>query len=604
MFRTVRVLVAGAVLTAGSLGAEVFSSATSSESEAIPADELPALEGVVNGSLAGWSVVRIGDLDGDGRTELLVGAQAEDQKKGHTYLIFGQQLQSSQNLALSADHFITFVGTTQGQRSGWSSAGQGDFDGDGAQDFVIGAPQTDGATGEVYVLMGQTSRLKPPSACATSVENLQSLEDAALRIRGRRTNDWVGSALTFVPDLDGDGCDELVIGTPFQDYQGHFSSGGVFLFLGRGAGCSRPLPPTGSLTLDDSDAAYLDMQDESSCGYTLLSIQSLDEDPAPDLAVGCYGANTQGGYSSGKVLLFLNPTGGEALVPAAELRGQAGDLAGGSLAAIPSASSPISGLAIGCEGAANGAGGVYLLPPQKSWSGGDVSELASQLLVGESSGDGAGLSIATVPGTSPDGTPSLLVGAPYAHGDRGLVYLVSPVAAEAGDELVLVSLSQSSIAVEGGEGDRLGLSLAVSADDLGGPQLFLGSIYDDRGTTDGGAVLYTPLCALNPETCEAWPIPSPSATPAATGSPEETTKPVSTPVESPVPSPSPTSFPCEGTDVPTESPVAPTEPEISIGGSGCVCAASDVPVSGYHGQLLLIAVVSVLQRVRLRRDTR
>jgi hypothetical protein len=88
---------------------------------------------------AGSSVAGAGDTNGDGFSDILVGAWSQDSNgidAGATYLVMGPV---TGEFALSAA-YATFIADEAFDRAGSSVAGAGDVDGDGTGDLLIGAP--------------------------------------------------------------------------------------------------------------------------------------------------------------------------------------------------------------------------------------------------------------------------------------------------------------------------------------------------------------------------------------------------------------------------------------------------------------------------------
>jgi hypothetical protein len=103
---------------------------------------------------AGAAIDGVGDADGDGWADILVGAYIEDSggiNAGAAYLVRGPF--SGTRTLSEAD--AGFIGEAEGDLAGWSVAGAGDTDGDGLGDLMIGAPSSDrGADngGVVYLI--------------------------------------------------------------------------------------------------------------------------------------------------------------------------------------------------------------------------------------------------------------------------------------------------------------------------------------------------------------------------------------------------------------------------------------------------------------------
>jgi len=103
-------------------------------------------------------------------------------------------------------------GENDGDRFGHSVANLGDINGDGYEDFAVGAPYypewTD--TGRVYIYFGTENRDL----------NVDSVLDAPEGVN------WFGASVCGLPDVTGDGCDEFLVGA-----WGYWD-GRVFLYFG------------------------------------------------------------------------------------------------------------------------------------------------------------------------------------------------------------------------------------------------------------------------------------------------------------------------------------------------------------------------------------
>ena len=101
-----------------------------------------SIVGEAQDDLAGASLGRAGDTDGDGRADLLIGAYGVNTTlvdAGAVYLVFGPFEAGSQSLT----GHVRFTGEADGDAAGRNVAGGGDYDGGGLTDLLIGAPYSD-----------------------------------------------------------------------------------------------------------------------------------------------------------------------------------------------------------------------------------------------------------------------------------------------------------------------------------------------------------------------------------------------------------------------------------------------------------------------------
>lgn len=136
----------------------------------------------------GYSLKRIGDVDGDGKADLLAGGFRAAWVYSTASLI-----QSGGSIApiLRVDGFASFV----------SVGDAGDVNGDGIPDIMVGDPTFNNESGRVIVFSGDTS-------AGAAAQPLFAHDGAA------GSNDRLGMSLINVGDVNNDGISEIVLGAP------------------------------------------------------------------------------------------------------------------------------------------------------------------------------------------------------------------------------------------------------------------------------------------------------------------------------------------------------------------------------------------------------
>lgn len=221
----------------------------------------------------GWSVNWAGDLNGDNVPDILVGAPLASPggkiNAGSVFVYSG----ASVRLLYRLD------GWNAGDAFGYALKSLGDVDGDGIPDFAVGAPfaSPDGLfqAGMVYVYSGATGSL-------------------IYTIKGVEKNAGLGFSISTVPDMNGDGIPETLVGAPDSSPGGRKEAGSVYIFSGVDG--RKLFHFAGPVSGEEVGMAV------SSAGYT-------DHDGSPILALGAPSAFSANKRFAGKVYLVSSGSG-------------------------------------------------------------------------------------------------------------------------------------------------------------------------------------------------------------------------------------------------------------------------------------------------------
>ena len=245
----------------------------------------------------GVSVAGLGDLDGDGIVDLLVGAFGEDDggsERGAAYVLLlnaDGTVKSEQKISDTTGGFGGVL--DNGDRLGMAAAGIGDLDADGVADAVLGAyVDDDGGTdrGALYVVfLNADGTVKAEQKISSTTGGVSpSLADG----------DRLGRSVAPVGDLDGDGLVDLLASTYRADAGGP-DRGSVHVIHLNADGTSKAVEQisgtAGGFTglLDDDDRF----------GRGVAGLGDLDGNGTIDLAITAY-QDDDGGADRGAVYIL------------------------------------------------------------------------------------------------------------------------------------------------------------------------------------------------------------------------------------------------------------------------------------------------------------
>ncbi|WPB86022.1 hypothetical protein [Sediminicoccus rosea] len=283
------------------------------------------IRGEVAGDAAGSAMLSIGDLNGDGRAEVLIGAPGNDAggtDAGAAYVVFGKASDGAVNLTsvTAGTGGFRIKGAGKKDRAGEALGVLGDQNGDGKAEILVGAPGSEaGGTdaGAVYVVFGKST--------GTQVA-LGSLGAGGYRITGQ-VGEGAGSSVTGLGDVNGDGRADLLVGTT--------SGTQAYVVFGQAG--------TSEILLSDVAAGtggYMITPEwpDDLAGMTVTGGRDLNRDGVMDLVIGTP-HESEGGVDAGAVYVVWG--GGRTAVDlslvaqgigGAKVVGEAGSLLGSAVA--------------------------------------------------------------------------------------------------------------------------------------------------------------------------------------------------------------------------------------------------------------------------------
>ncbi|PIT77757.1 Ig-like domain-containing protein [Limnohabitans sp. B9-3] len=389
---------------------------------------------VINGQCAsdnsGISVSAAGDVNGDGYSDLIVGASSANNLLGRSYVVFGKATGSTINLSSVANGIGGFaingflsnalngLGTSVG--GGFSVSSAGDVNGDGLADLIVGAPFGNNSLGRSFVVFGKAS--------FTAI-NLSEVAggQGGFVINGNSTTLNSGNSVSSAGDVNGDGLADLIVGLTMLK-----SEGACYVVFGKATGTAVDLT---TLAKGNAGGFVINRQSDSGMSETRVSAAGdVNGDGLADLIVG---VSNMDKFSGRSYLVFGKATF-EAVNLSAVAAGTGGFVINGDVNSRSSGSSVsaagdvngdgLADLIVGAPSANAGVGRSYVVYGKTSGIALNLSDVAASkggfVINADFNSLSNGTSVSAAGDVNGDGLADLIIGAPNSNAQAGRSYVI------------------------------------------------------------------------------------------------------------------------------------------------------------------------------------
>jgi hypothetical protein len=228
------------------------------------------------GAWFGHSVATAGDVNGDGYSDVIVGAYQFDNgqtDEGRAFVYLGSATGLSAGVAWTAES------AQAGAWFGVSVASAGDVNGDGYSDVIVGAYLFDNgesAEGRASVYHGSATGLSATAAWTAESDQAEA---------------FFGLSVATAGDVNGDGYSDVIVGAPFYD-NGETTEGRAFVYHGSATGLSATVGWTA-----ESDQA------SAQFGWSVASAGDVNGDGYSDVIAGAFGYDN-GQTNEGRAFVY------------------------------------------------------------------------------------------------------------------------------------------------------------------------------------------------------------------------------------------------------------------------------------------------------------
>lgn len=245
-----------------------------------------AINGTSAGS-AGFAIQGAGDINGDGRGDMLIFAM-DGNEQNKAYVLFGRDEAWPASISLDildgSSGFI--INASNDGLEPLVACGVGDINHDGIDDLLIGDAGVNVSSGQSYIVFG--SRDSWPAEF-----NLSDLDGTnGFAINGINPYEFSGSFVSALGDVNGDGIADFMIGTGVRGVKNRTNQ--VYIVFGN----IGPWAASMNLAdLDGTNGVIINGINQDVGSYSISGIEDINGDDLKDIIIGNPSANNYTGQS-------------------------------------------------------------------------------------------------------------------------------------------------------------------------------------------------------------------------------------------------------------------------------------------------------------------
>jgi len=324
----------------------------------------------------GFPASRAGDVNGDGYSDVIVAAYGYSSSKGRVYIYFGGSLMNN-----IADVIIT--GEAANNYFGISASSAGDVNGDSYSDVIVGAYGNSSNTGKAYIYFG-----------GSSMNNI-----ADVTMTGEAVNNYYGVSVSDAGDVNGDSFSDVIVGA----FINSSSTGRAYIYFG------------GSSMNNIADVTMTGGATNNYFGYSVSAAGDVNGDGYSDVIVGAYGYSS----NTGRAYIFH---GGSSMNNGADVT-ITGEATNNNFGWSVSSAGDINGdgysdVVVGAWGYLINIGRAYIY-----FGGSSMNNTADVTVTGEGTSNSFGYTVSTCGDVNGDGYSEVIVGAYGNSSNNGRAYL-------------------------------------------------------------------------------------------------------------------------------------------------------------------------------------